>query len=105
MIIRGGENIYPVEIENLMRGHDAVAEIAVFGMPDAYYGEVVVAAVQARASVGPEGLAKFCDGRIARFKIPSRFFRVTSFPMTASGKIRKTALRELALAGKLEPMT
>jgi len=78
---------------------------SVFGMPDAYYGEVVVAAVQAGAPTDLQALAQFCDGRIARFKIPSRFFRVATFPMTASGKIRKTALRELALAGKLDPLT
>ena len=104
MIIRGGENIYPAEIENLLRAHDAIAEIAVFGLPDAYYGEVVGAAVKAKGPVTAEALAALCQGRIARFKIPSRFFRVESFPMTASGKIRKTALREQAAAGALEPL-
>ena len=104
MIIRGGENIYPAEIENLLRAHDAIAEIAVFGLPDSYYGEVVGAAVKASGPVTAEALAALCQGRIARFKIPSRFFRVESFPMTASGKIRKVALREQAAAGALEPL-
>ena len=104
MIIRGGENIYPAEIENLLRTHDAIAEIAVFGLPDSYYGEVVGAAVKASGPVTAEALAALCQGRIARFKIPSRFFRVESFPMTASGKIRKAALREQAAAGALEPL-
>jgi fatty-acyl-CoA synthase len=104
MIIRGGENIYPAEIENLLRAHEAVSEIAVFGVADAYYGEVVGAAVKAKGPVTADALAALCQGRIARFKIPSRFFRVESFPMTASGKIRKTALREQAAAGSLEPL-
>jgi fatty-acyl-CoA synthase len=104
MIIRGGENIYPAEIENLLRAHEAVSEIAVFGVADAYYGEVVGAAVKAKGPVTAEALAALCQGRIARFKIPSRFFRVENFPMTASGKIRKTALREQAAAGALEPL-
>jgi acyl-CoA synthetase (AMP-forming)/AMP-acid ligase II len=104
LIIRGGENIYPAEIENLLRAHAAVSEIAVFGLPDSYYGEVVGAAVKAKGPVTAESLAALCRGRIARFKIPSRFFRVESFPMTASGKIRKTALREQAAAGALESL-
>ena len=69
MIIRGGENIYPAEIENLLRAHEAVAEIAVFGLADSYYGEVVGAAVKAKGPVTAEALAALCQGRIARFKI------------------------------------
>jgi fatty-acyl-CoA synthase len=104
MIIRGGENIYPAEIENLLRGHAAVAEIAVFGLPDSYYGESVGAAIQASGPVTAAALTDFCRGRIARFKIPSRYFRVESFPMTTSGKIRKTVLRAQAAAGALAPL-
>lgn len=104
MIIRGGENIYPVEIENLLRGHAGVAEIAVFAIPDSYYGEVVGAAVKARAPVTAASLSDFCQGRIARFKIPTRYFTVDAFPMTASGKIRKTELRARAAAGALTPL-
>jgi len=104
MIIRGGENIYPAEIENLMRTHEAVADIAVFGLSDAYYGEIVAAAVKPAARLTAAMLTRFCIGRIARFKIPSRFYCVTEFPLTASGKIRKSALREQAHAGALEPL-
>ena len=104
MIIRGGENIYPVEIENLLRTHPAVADIAVFGMPDDYYGEIVAAAVMGGEALTPDALGRFCAGRIARFKVPARYFRVESFPLTASGKIRKTELRDMAGAGALETL-
>ena len=101
MIIRGGENIYPVEIENHLRGHPQVSDIAVFGVADEYYGEVVAAAVLGGDKLTPDALDRFCAGRIARFKTPARYFRVDAFPLTASGKVRKTALREMAEAGEL----
>ena len=101
MIIRGGENIYPVEIENHLRGHPEVSDIAVFGVADAYYGEIVAAAIAGGDELTPDALDRFCAGRIARFKTPARWFRVAEFPLTASGKIRKTALREMAEAGEL----
>lgn len=104
MIIRGGENIYPVEIENLLRAHPEVTDIAVFGMPDDYYGEIVAAAAIGGEDLAPEKLGRFCEGRIARFKVPARWFRVGSFPLTASGKIRKTELREMAAAGALDAL-
>ena len=104
MIIRGGENIYPVEIENLLRGHPEITDIAVFGMPDDYYGEIAAAAVVGAATLTPEELGRYCAGRIAGFKRPARYFRVASFPLTASGKIRKTELREMAAAGALEAL-
>lgn len=105
MIIRGGENIYPAEIENLLRGHEAVAEVAVFAVPDSYYGESVAAAVQLRSEVRAEALRAFCGGRIASFKIPTAIFAVEQFPLTASGKIRKTELRRLAACGELRPLS
>ena len=101
MIIRGGENIYPVEIENMLRGHAAVSDIAVFGVPDHYYGEIVGAALSLGAETTAEELRAYCNGRIAKFKVPARFFRVDDFPLTASGKIRKTELREMAAAETL----
>ena len=104
MIIRGGENIYPVEIENLLRAHPAVSDIAVFGLGDDYYGEIVAAAVIGGAGLTPDGLSQYCAARIAGFKRPARYFRVESFPLTASGKIRKTALREMAEAGALDAL-
>ena len=104
MIIRGGENIYPVEIENLLRAHPGVTDIAVFGMPDDYYGEIVAAAVMGGEALTPDELGRHCAGRIARFKAPARWFRVESFPLTASGKIRKTELREMAAGGTLQAL-
>ncbi len=80
---------------------EGVAEVAVFGLPDSYYGEIVAAAVKLTALTSAASLASFCEGRIARFKIPARYYEVTAFPLTASGKIRKSALRELAGAGRL----
>jgi fatty-acyl-CoA synthase len=104
MIIRGGENIYPAEIENLLRTHPAIAEVAVFAVADAYYGEAVAAAVTLKAPARSDDLRGFCDGRIARFKLPARLYAVSQFPVTASGKIRKTELRRLAEAGALEAL-
>ena len=104
MIIRGGENIYPAEIENLLRRHPAVAEVAVFAVVDDYYGEAVAAAVMLKSPTRSDDLRGFCDGRIARFKLPARLYAVAQFPVTASGKIRKTELRRLAESGALEPL-
>jgi fatty-acyl-CoA synthase len=104
MIIRGGENIYPVEIENMLRAHPAVSDIAVFAVPDRYYGEIVGAAITLAAEVTAEELRTYCDGRIAKFKVPANFYRVDEFPLTASGKIRKTELRDMAGAETLTPL-
>jgi fatty-acyl-CoA synthase len=105
MIIRGGENIYPAEIENLLRTCPGIAEAAVFALPDAYYGEIVAAALNLTQPADAATLGEFCRGRIARFKIPTQYFSVASFPLTASGKIRKAELRELARLGKLETLS
>lgn len=102
MIIRGGENIYPVEIENLLRQHPAVGEVAVFGEPDRYYGETVAACVQVTREVTAIELGEYLKGRIAGFKHPVRYYQIQSWPMTSSGKIRKRELREMAAAQKLE---
>jgi len=75
------------------------------GYPDAYYGEVVAAALRLTQAIDAAALAEFCKGRIARFKIPTRFFQLAAFPLTASGKIRKTELREMGSQGKLEPLS
>ena len=104
MIIRGAENIYPVEIETLYSAHPAITEIAVFGEPDDYYGEVVAAAVRLREPVAAEALVAFAADRIARFKVPVRFYVVSGFPLTPSGKIRKVELREMARNKKLVPL-
>ena len=104
MIIRGGENIYPAEIENVLQQHDAVAEVAVFGVPDDYYGEIVGAAVKLARPVAAAELQALCAARIAKFKVPAVVFVVERFPLTPSGKIRKVELRELAKENRMEKL-
>ncbi|HEX2341216.1 MAG TPA: AMP-binding protein [Vicinamibacterales bacterium] len=97
LIIRGGENIAPKEIEDLLREHPAVADAYVYGLANEWFGEEVAAAVRlkAGASTSVEALAAFCESRIARFKVPRLIRFVDGFPMTASGKIQKYKLREM----------
>ncbi|MDR7152570.1 fatty-acyl-CoA synthase [Hydrogenophaga palleronii] len=100
MIISGGENIYPAEIENLLVQHPWVSECAVVGMPDARWGETVVAVVVLTADAAQDGpwephLQAFLDGRLARYKWPRRWHRVASLPRTALGKVQKAALKSL----------
>jgi acyl-CoA synthetase (AMP-forming)/AMP-acid ligase II len=104
MIIRGGENIYPAEIENILQEHPAVQAVAVFGVPDSYYGETVAAAVRLAVPAAADALRRFCDGRIAKFKVPVQFFAVDEFPLTPSGKVRKVELRQWAAAGQMAPL-
>jgi fatty-acyl-CoA synthase len=102
MIIRGAENIYPREIEEVLIAHTAVADASVLGVPDDYYGEVVGAAIRPAPS-GEEGdvpgdrladeLAEYCRARLAAEKVPVRWLVTDSFPLTPSGKIRKDILR------------
>ncbi len=99
MVIRGGENIYPREIEEFLFTHPDIADVQVVGVPDERYGEEVMACIRLREGATPmtaESLQVFCDGRLARYKIP-RYVRVMdSFPMTVTGKIRKIDLRRQA---------
>lgn len=104
MIIRGGENIYPVEVENLLRRHPAVSEVAVFGLPDAYYGEVVAAAVSLHEPTAASDLGAFLRGKIAAFKHPIHYYLVTNWPMTSSGKIRKRDLQLAVTSDQLEQL-
>ncbi len=104
MIIRGGENVYPAEVEAVLGAHRAVAEAAVFALPDRYYGEIVAAALRLSAEVTAEALRAHCARRIARFKVPEAWFAVADFPATASGKIQKYRLRELAAENALEAL-
>lgn len=99
MIIRGGENIYPREIEEYLYLHPKIKDVQVVGVPSRYYGEEVVAFVQLKPGEEMTEIeAKdFCWDRISRYKIPSYFFFVDSFPTTASGKIQKFKLREQAV--------
>ena len=96
LIIRGGENIAPKEIEDRLREHPAVADAYVYGVPDAFFGEVVAAAVRLRPDVSatPDDLAAFCASALAKFKVPRYVRFVDAFPMTASGKIQKYKLRQ-----------
>jgi fatty-acyl-CoA synthase len=99
MIIRGGENIYPREIEEFLFTHPKVAQVAVFGIPDDYYGEEVMAWVQLRSGeeATEEELRTFCRDRIAHFKIPKHIWFVEAFPMTVTGKLQKFRMRKIAL--------
>jgi fatty-acyl-CoA synthase len=99
LIIRGGENIYPPEVEEFLHHHPAVAEVAVAGLPDAKYGEVVGAWVVPKSgeTVTPDELKQYCKGQIAHFKIPQYIMIVSSLPRTVTGKIRKHVLKETAI--------
>ncbi|MHB8696151.1 MAG: AMP-binding protein [Solirubrobacteraceae bacterium] len=99
MIIRGGENVYPREIEEFLYTHELVADVQVIGVPDARYGEELVAFVIVKpgASLTEDEVREFCRGQIAHFKIPRHVKFVTEFPMTVTGKIQKYKLRETAI--------
>ena len=100
MVVRGGENIYPREIEEFLLGHPDVIDVAVIGVPDARYGEEVMAWVQLRAgsSFDEDALSEFCRGRIAHYKVP-RYLKVCDeFPLTVTGKVQKFRMREAAIA-------
>ncbi|MEU8521256.1 AMP-binding protein [Streptomyces sp. NPDC048577] len=107
MVIRGGENIYPREIEEFLHTHPDILDAQVVGVPDDYYGEELIAWIRLRDGAAPLSATElwaYCAGKLAHFKIP-RYVAVTdSFPMTASGKVRKVELREQGaalLAGRL----
>jgi fatty-acyl-CoA synthase len=97
MVIRGGENIYPREIEEFLYSHPDIADVQVIGVPDPKYGEELCAWIRVRDGREPitaESLRAFCTGKLAHFKIP-RYVRLTdAFPMTVTGKIRKVEMRE-----------
>jgi fatty-acyl-CoA synthase len=99
MIIRGGENIYPREIEEFLYTHPKVSDVQVYGVPDRKYGEQVMAAIVVKKGVelSEAEVKDFCRGRIANYKIPFYVKFVDSYPMTASGKIQKFKLREMAI--------
>lgn len=92
MIIRGGENVYPKEIEDVLFTHPAIADAAVVGEPDAKWGERVVAHVVARGAPDPEALIDFCRERLARFKCPERIVFHEALPKTPTGKVQKHLL-------------
>ncbi len=99
MIIRGGENIYPREVEEFLYTHPDIVDVQVIGVPDQKYGEELVAWVRLRegATMTRDDLAAFCTGRIAHFKIP-RYVHVTDdFPMTVTGKVQKYRMRQISI--------
>jgi fatty-acyl-CoA synthase len=99
MVIRGGENIYPREIEEFLYGHGDVADVQVVGVPDERYGEELVAFVVVRegAVASEDELREWCRDKIARYKVPRYVRFVDGFPMTVTGKVQKFKLRETAM--------
>jgi fatty-acyl-CoA synthase len=100
MIIRGGENVYPREIEEFLYTHPDIVDVQVIGVPDAKYGEEIMAWIKVRDGSTPlsvDDVREFCQGRIAHFKVP-RYVHVTDeFPMTVTGKVQKYKMRESAI--------
>jgi fatty-acyl-CoA synthase len=99
MIIRGGENVYPREIEEFLYSHPAVQDVQVIGVPDTRYGEEIMAWIVPREghAIGEDDVRAFCKGKIAHFKVP-RYVKITdSFPMTVTGKVQKFKMREMAV--------
>ena len=97
MVIRGGENIYPREIEEFLYTHPDIVDAQVVGVPDAKYGEELMAWIRLRpgaAGLDAEALREFCTGRLARYKIPRYVHLVDAFPVTVTGKVRKVEMRE-----------
>ena len=104
MMIRGGENIYPKEIEAFLFTHPKVAQVAVFGIPDEFYGEEIMAWIQLHEgqTASEDEIRHFCKNQIAHFKIPKHIWFVDEFPMTVTGKLQKFRMREIAVE-KMQP--
>ena len=100
MLIRGGENIYPREIEEFLYSHPKISDVQVIGVPDKKYGEEVMAWVKLKDGdqAVPEEIIDFCKGKIAHFKVPRYIKFVDEFPMTVTGKVRKIEMREVSTA-------
>jgi fatty-acyl-CoA synthase len=100
MVIRGGENIYPKEIEEFLYTHPSIEEVQVTGIPDNKYGEELIAWIKLAPDADPvtgDELREFCQGKIAHFKIPRNYKFVDEFPMTVTGKIQKFKMREISI--------
>lgn len=99
MVIRGGENIYPAEIEEFLFTHPKIAQVAVIGVPDDYYGEEVMAWVKLHAgeNATEQEIRDFCKGAMAHYKVPRYVWFVEEFPMTVTGKVQKFRMREIAI--------
>jgi fatty-acyl-CoA synthase len=99
MVIRGGENVYPREIEEFLYSHPDILDAQVIGVPDERYGEELMAWVRLRpgASLDADALREFCSGKLAHYKIPRYVHVVDDFPMTVTGKVRKVQMRDEAV--------
>jgi fatty-acyl-CoA synthase len=99
MVIRGGENVYPREIEEFLYSHEAIADVQVIGVPDEKYGEELCAWVIARpdASLDEDAVRAYCRGRLAHFKVPRYVIFADEFPMTVTGKVQKFKMREASV--------
>ncbi|PZS33450.1 MAG: AMP-binding protein [Pseudonocardiales bacterium] len=100
LVIRGGENVYPREVEEFLYGHPDIADVQVIGVPDERYGEELMAWVRLHdgvAGLTVEQVREFCSGKLAHFKVPRYVHVVTEFPMTVTGKIRKAQMRDEAV--------
>jgi fatty-acyl-CoA synthase len=100
LVIRGGENVYPREIEEFLHTLSPIADAYVVGVPDVKFGEELLAAVQLRPGVTrptPEEFRAMCKGRIAHYKIPRYWMIVNEFPMTVTGKVQKFKIREMGI--------
>jgi fatty-acyl-CoA synthase len=97
VVIRGGENIYPREVEEFLYTHPDIEDVQVVGVPDARFGEELMAWVRMKNGREPitlDALHDFCSGRIAHYKVPRYVHVVDAFPMTVTGKVRKVQMRE-----------
>ena len=96
LVIRGGENVYPREVEEFLYSHPRIADVQVIGVPDERYGEELMACVIRRegSALDADGVRAFCEGRIAHYKVPRYVRFVDSFPMTVTGKVQKFKMRE-----------
>jgi fatty-acyl-CoA synthase len=107
MIIRGGENIYPREIEDVLARHPDIAEVAVVGVPDGTWGEEVAAVIRLQTDLGqppePGELREYCRDRLAGYKSPRLWFYVPAFPLTASGKIQKHRIVKRIVEQEIRP--
>ena len=100
MVIRGGENIYPREIEEFLYTHDDIEDVQAIGVPDVKYGEELMVWVKLRPGADPlteDVVRDFCRGKIAHFKVPRYVKFVDEFPMTVTGKVRKIEMRETSI--------
>lgn len=100
MIIRGGENVYPREIEEYLFRHPEIEDVAIVGVPDDKFGEEVCAWIKRRegAALDEQGVVDFCRGQIAHYKVPRHIRFVPSFPTTVTGKVQKYLIREAMTA-------